>query len=728
MGFFLGLLAAAPLLIGAVPVALWLRHWRRDLLRRAADERAAAQRAVADADAARARAETALRETHAQFQQLLRGRKGCAIFTLDAGGLVLSWGREAEDLFGYSESEIRGRPHSVFYPQAEACCGAADLHLSNARSAGWIDDAGWRVRRDGRTFRAREVLVAGAGGKGFWCLMEDLGGQSGSSAVVPRPDAFATPAPNGARDVMIGLAGDGHITFLNRAFEKATGLARREQLGRPFTTLVHASDWTRVGDLLQRLGEGQSPPSVEARLLAAAGRQVAMELTGTPLGADGAPRGSLILARPQSSRKAAAATTHKPDDQLFQSQKLEALGRLAGGVAHDFNNLLTVILGYADLLVQHGADEHTREVGCEIQKAAERAAALTRQLLAFSRKQLLQPTVLDLNDLVRDLDLMLRRLIGEDVQLTTALHADKLCAKADRGQLEQVLTNLVVNARDAMPQGGRLLISTGQVPASAESTQRTGARGYAMLTVTDSGCGMDEHVLKRLFEPFFTTKDVGKGTGLGLAMAYGIVQQSGGRIDVESKPGCGSTFRVYLPLVDAVAESAQSPPVAALSGDPTPTGAAESGETPEIGPWRLERTPNGRGRCHETVLLVEDEESVRQLARRTLQAQGYRVLEACDGAAALTVCQRHLRSIDIVVTDVVMPQLSGVDLVQRLKAIRPQLKFIYMSGYTDSTVVRHGIVECEANYLQKPFTPDMLTQKVRNLLDLDLSRARSAAE
>ncbi len=397
----------------------------------------------------------------------------------------------------------------------------------------------------------------------------------------------------------------------------------------------------------------------------------------------------LLKGRKDSADRKAIAEARAPDDeQWLQSQKLEALGRLAGGVAHDFNNLLTVILGYADLMSRYGADDQAREVGREITKAGERAAALTRQLLAFSRRQVMQPCVLDLNGLVHNLDTMLRRLIGEDVQLTTTPHALPLRVKADPGQLEQVLTNLVVNARDAMPKGGRLLIATAEVPAPIDATRPTGATGFALLTVTDSGCGMEAHVLKRLFEPFFTTKEVGKGTGLGLAMVYGIVQQSGGRIEAASEPGRGSTFRVYLPLTHE------------LDRSPAPRAA-----------------PTAPAEGTETVLLVEDEEAVRQLARRTLQSQGYNVLEAGDGVAALTVCQRHLRSIDLVVTDVVMPELGGVDLVQRLRTVRPQLKVLYMSGYTDSTVLRHGIVESEANYLQKPFTPDLLTRKVRELLD-----------
>jgi PAS domain S-box-containing protein len=666
--------SGAALLILLAGAALLLL-WRGRLLRR-----------LTDAAAGQARAARTLRATQNHFQELLKGRKGYAIFTLDAAGRIQTWGREAEEIYGYPEPEIRGRSIALLYTPAEASAGTAELHLANARAHGRIDDGGWRVRRDGQSFRARVVLSALSGAdEGFWCLTEDVGGQVSRSSRTMHGHAGA--AADEARDVMIGLAGDGKITFLNRAFEKTTGLSRREWHDRPFPTLVHPADWGRVADLLKRLGEGESPPAVGARLLAASGRHVEVELTATPLASEGAPHGSLLLARSTVGRKTAADAALPTDEPLLQSQKLEALGRLAGGVAHDFNNLLTVILGYADLLHHYGADEHAREVAGEIQKAAERAAALTRQLLAFSRRQVLQPRVLDLNGLVRELDSMLRRLIGEDVQLTTAPHTGPLWVKADPGQLEQVLTNLVVNARDAMPKGGRLLVSTAEVPASIDSRQR-GPCGFALLTVTDSGCGMDEHILKRLFEPFFTTKEVGKGTGLGLAMVYGVVQQSGGRIEVESEPGRGSTFRVYLPL---------TPVESTPSRAPSPSAGSSGGK--------------------ETVLLVEDEEAVRRLACRALQAQGYQVLEAGDGVAALEVCQRNLRSIDLVVTDVVMPQLSGVDLVQRLRTVRPLLKVLYMSGYTDSTVVRHGLEESEADFLQKPFTPDVLTRMVRDLLD-----------
>ena len=316
--------------------------------------------------------EQALRETQTHFQELLKGRKGYAIFTLDAGGRVRTWGREAEEVYGYSDSEILGRPASLLYTPAEASAGAADLHLANARSAGRIDHGGWRVRRDGRTFRVRSVLSARRDARGepdgFWCLTEDLGGQGSNSSIVLGADGGLSL--DRARDVMIALSADGKISFLNRAFEKTTGLARREWQGRPFTTLVHATDWGRVADLLKRLGDGESPPTVEARLLAASGRHVAVELTATPLASEGTAHGGLILARPTAGRMAAAEAPRPADEQMLQSQKLEAIGRLAGGVAHDFNNLLTVILGYADLMTRYGADDHAREEAARFRRRA----------------------------------------------------------------------------------------------------------------------------------------------------------------------------------------------------------------------------------------------------------------------------------------------------------------------------------------------------------------------
>ena len=378
--------------------------------------------------------------------------------------------------------------------------------------------------------------------------------------------------------------------------------------------------------------------------------------------------------------------------QLEQAQKMDAIGRLAGGVAHDFNNLLTVILGRTDLLLHPLAPEDPMRRGIElIRRTAGRAADLTRQLLAFSRKQVLEPVVLDLNAVTIDMKDMLGRLIGEDIALLTTPTPGLGRVKADRGQIEQVIMNLAVNARDAMPQGGRLILETADVELDDEYLRRhVGARPgpHVMLAVSDTGTGIPREIQSQIFEPFFTTKEPGKGTGLGLATVYGIVKQSGGYIEVDSEPGRGTTFRIYLPRFDAAA-------VAAERG-PRPVGAA--GGT-------------------ETILLVEDEEGVRELARDILRASGYMVLEARNGAEALLLSERHHGPLDLLLTDVVMPRMSGRELAERLAPLRPDLSVLYMSGYTDDAVIRHGVLGAGTAFLQKPFTPAVLVQRVRETLD-----------
>ena len=379
------------------------------------------------------------------------------------------------------------------------------------------------------------------------------------------------------------------------------------------------------------------------------------------------------------------------EEQLRQAQKMEAVGMLAGGVAHDFNNLLTIITGYSQLILNNlRADDPNRHSVEQVMRAGERAAALTKQLLAFSRRQVLQPKILDLNRLVSSLTTMLQRLIGEDVDLRLVLRPDVGRVHADPGQVEQVLMNLVVNARDAMPDGGLLTVETANVDLDESYTSRhieVKSGPYVMLAVSDNGAGMDEATRARLFEPFFTTKGAGKGTGLGLSTVFGIVKQSGGSLQVYSEPGTGTAVKVFLPRIDQPA---------ALD----PEG---------------QRLAVRRG--HETILVVEDDDMVRNLVRETLERDGYTVLDANGPAEARRAAERFPGVIHLVITDVIMPKTNGRDLALQLVKRRPNLKVLYMSGYTDSAIASSGVLEPEVSFLQKPFTPVALTAKVREVLE-----------
>ncbi|MBI5837181.1 MAG: response regulator [Candidatus Eisenbacteria bacterium] len=394
-------------------------------------------------------------------------------------------------------------------------------------------------------------------------------------------------------------------------------------------------------------------------------------------------------------RERAEEALRHSQEQLLQSQKMEAIGKLAGGVAHDFNNLLTAIHGYGDLLLHRlPGDTPLRGYVEEILASSKRAAGLTRQLLAFSRRQILAPQVLDVNAVVTNMERMLRRLIGEHIELVAHLSESPGNVKADPGQLEQVVLNLVVNARDAMPDGGRLVVETGETvrqPDSMQPCTGEGPRRFVVISVSDSGVGMDRELQRRIFEPFFTTKEQGKGTGLGLSTVYGIVQQSGGHIEVESEPGRGSRFRVLLPRVDAVAE------------DP----GAESAS-----PFSAS-APRG----HETLLVVEDEESVRRLLTTALTAGGYRVLAAEDGEAGVELFRLHREEISLVLTDLVMPRMNGKEVLESVRALAPDVLVMFMSGYADASITGPGKLPPGSIILQKPFLPSDMLAAVRSALD-----------
>ncbi len=461
------------------------------------------------------------------------------------------------------------------------------------------------------------------------------------------------------------------------------GYSREEFLGMKIPDLWFPED---AADSLGALSPdyGQAGRPVVHTHRKKDGTVIYVEITSHPL-PFGKGNSRLAMINDVTERK-------KLEEQFLQAQKMEAVGQLAGGIAHDFNNLLTIILGFSEILegrltVEPQLQDYVKEIG----NAAQRAAALTRQLLAFSRRQVLAPQVLDLNAVVANLEKMLCRLIGEDVELKTALAPDLGRVKADAGQIEQVIMNLAVNARDAMPEGGKLSIETADVEldnnyARTHSEIKPGP--HVMLAVSDTGGGMDPETQTHIFEPFFTTKEQGKGTGLGLATVFGIVKQSGGTIFVYSEPGKGSTFKVYLPRVEDVLKAA--------------------------GPARRAREEL---RGTETILLVEDEAAVRHLVRETLVARGYNVLEAHTPSHAAQMGEQHAQPIHLMLTDIVMPGMSGKQLADKVASLHPEMKVLFMSGYTDNAVVLHGVLEADTAFLQKPFTPEVLARKVREVLE-----------
>ncbi|MFZ0959706.1 MAG: PAS domain S-box protein [Terriglobia bacterium] len=666
-------------------------------------------------------------------------------------GLEEEWTRQDGSVIFIRESvrAIRGKDGTVLYydgivediterKQAEETLRLTQFSMENASDAiFWLDSQGHIVYVNDAATRSLErsrdellslsmpdidPLVTKEAGKAFWEKIKTRGSitfetryqtKQGSAFPVEvnanylefqgkeycfafarditerkRADAehvrLVTAIEQSAEAVMITNT-TGEIEYVNPAFTRITGYGREEVLGqnpRFLKSGKHDAEfyqqlWAAIrqgntwqGELTNRRKDGSL---YTEQMIISAMRGERGEVTQ-------------FIATKQD------VTARKQLEQQFaQAQKMEAVGRLAGGVAHDFNNLLTIINGYAQLLLERTSPEDPhRGLFEEIQMAGDRAASLTRQLLAFSRRQVMEPRVLDLNSVLANTEKMLRRLIGEDVELVSTLQPDLGLVKVDPGQIEQVIMNLAVNARDAMPEGGKFLVETSNVEVDEEyarSHSNLNPGKYVMVAVSDTGCGMDLETQAHVFEPFFTTKEKGRGTGLGLATVYGIVQQSGGYIWVYSEPGRGSTFKIYLPRIE---------------GDMSTPEPAEAPLKPA----------KGKG----TILVVEDEKGVRSMICETLKSRAYKVLEADGAAQALEIAEAHTKPIHLLLTDVVMPHTGGKELAKHLSTLHPETKVLYMSGYTDDAIVRHGIMQGDTPFLQKPFSPEALARKVREML------------
>ena len=689
----------------------------------------------------RRQAEEALRESEARKRGILESAMDC-IITIDHEGLVVDWNPAAEATFGYTRDEVTGKDMADFIIPARL---RQSHHHGLARylATGLSHVLGQRLelsaqRRDGTEFPIELTItrIEAKGSPMFTGYLRDITARKkaenrlAAQYLVTRALAESNTIAEGAAKILQAVCESlgweyGSLWTVDRtanvlkcsqvwqapgketddsavcngglSFAPGMGLPGRVwQKGEPawIADVLDDVNFPRfaIAKKTGMHGACAFPIRLHSEILGVVAflahsiREPDQDLLAMMV-TIGSQIGQFI------ERKRVEEALSSSEEQLRQSQKLEAVGQLAGGVAHDFNNLLTVIGGYSSILLAKLPKDSPHHSNVEeIKKASDRAGALTRQLLAFSRKQILQPKVLDLNVAVADLEKMLRRLIGEDIDLLTIMSPALGKVKADPGQMEQVLLNLIVNARDAMPQGGKLTIETSNVFHSPEYAERQGTQpgAYVMLAVTDSGCGMTTETQARIFEPFFTTKGTGKGTGLGLATVYGIIKQSDGNIWVYSEPDRGTTFKIFLPRVDEVTTHEDSGP--------------------------LKPIPHG----HETVLVVEDEDQVRTILTQILEGQGYQVVSASNGEQALSISQDLEVDISLMITDVVMPQMSGRELAEHVSRVRPDLPVLFMSGYTDDAIVRHGLLDEKLNFIQKPFDSASMARKVREVLDSSL--------
>lgn len=634
--------------------------------------------------------EAALRESEALFRSLSAAAP-IGIFMTDLKGECVYANPRYRDITGLSLMECIGTgwTKSVCEQDLERVRNAWTSFVRN----GGEFSIQRRVRHPQHGLRWAQVRVfpmkSDSGETtGYVGTMEDITERLRADVLLRESEERYRNIVQNARDAIFMLSPAGQISSLNPAFETITGWKSAEWLDKEFGALVHPDDLPLAMQMFLAVTSGARVTTpFSLRIRHRDDRYVMGEFTLAPWARGDQIIGVLGIGRDVTERVALEA-------QLRQMQKMEGIGQLAGGVAHDFNNILTAVMGYTQLLLRDDSLGMTqRNRVQEIQKASERAASLTRQLLAFSRKQVLTPEVFDLSALVSDSAGMLRRLIGENIELVTQLASEPPHVRADRGQMDQVLLNLAVNARDAMSEGGTLTITTSVTTVDENhALTRAGASPgqYALLEVCDTGCGMSPKTMAHIFEPFFTTKEPGKGTGLGLATCFGIIKQSGGFITVESEPGRGTVFRVWLPLVasspaDALNESKISAPVS-MAG-------------------------------HETILLVEDDPTIRELAELVLSEAGYRVLSVSDGVQALNQAQQHEGPIALLLSDVVMPQMGGKQLCDAMRATHSDIKVLFCSGYSDEMIARCGPQEPGVFFLQKPYTPTSLLRRVRATLD-----------
>jgi hypothetical protein len=629
-----------------------------------------------------------------------------AIVAVDHDGAIVQVNSLARELFGYDPGELIGQKVELLV--AESYRGKHHHHRENYAEAPKTRRMGAELdlygrRRNGSEFPVEVSLSPISTQKGAFVLsaIRDISDRKRIAEELRRANeelhrrtaeqlgeyrSRLASIIDSSEDAILSKDLNGIITSWNRGAERIYGYTAEEIVGKNISLLTPADRPDEISEILKKIARGESTEHYESVRVTKDGRLLNVSISVSPLhDAAGKIVGASAIARDITSQKRA-------EGQLRQAQKMEAIGRLAGGVAHDFNNVLAIINACREFL--RDRIDSTADASLyvdNIKKATERGALLTKQLLAFSRTSAVQPRILDLNERLKDITKLLRPLMGDDVEILVASKSPTAIVEADPGQLDQIVVNLAVNARDAMPRGGKFILETGAVrfdEAFADQRQTMPAGKYVQLTASDTGIGMDEATISRIFEPFFTTKEVGKGTGLGLATVYGIVKQSGGHILVYSEPGQGTTFKIYLPNADHK------------------VGTGSKAEAETVSPKR-EGT---------TILLVEDDEIMRGLTRQLLQEHGYTVFEANDGKTALEWVQSHRGSIDLLLTDVVMRRMSGPELVDRLNATHPTLKVVYMSGYTGELMAERDVLKRGITLLEKPFTRTALLNTIHNTL------------